>query len=290
MRWVCVGLAGLAACGGHSDARSVMHTPDSMPLFTAKGPPAHRYGPPTGRIRVANMLELAGQPSVAVDLYDVRQPDSSAVPVIKNLAYGQVSDYVSPRAADAYAGSPSNLYIFPAGSRQASHPYGDRIDNAGFAATDQVTVALGPSNFGGAPGIALPALDEAGQRLNPSRDSTRVIPAGQALLIVLQANTNADSLPELYLMVDGVCPLTTTYPKNTHPTAAGTDLDFAVAPGAHTIGIVTSPRGHGLLDCKGKTPGQTSTMSAVAGQRYVVFIYGGANDGFKTTTAQIVTP
>ncbi len=251
------------------------------------GSSGHRYGPPTGKIRVANMLELNGQPGGPVDLYDMRNPDSTAVPLIKNLAFGEVSDYVSPRGADPYDGSPSNLYIFAAGTKQASPPYGNSIDNSGFAASDQITVALGPTRLAGTSTIALPAVDEAGHRVNAWRDSTRMVPPGQALVIVLQANVNADSLPELYLMIDGACPLTINNPKNTIPSAVGTDMNFAVAPGTHTIGIVTSPRGMGLRNCNGKTASQASTVSMLAGQRYLVFVYGLPSDGFKTVMAQI---
>lgn len=252
--------------------------------------PVHHYGSPTGKIRVANVLELNGQPSGPVDLYEFRNPDSAAVPLIKNLAFGQISDYVSPRGADNYPGSPSNLWVYPAGTKQATVPYGDRIDNVGFASTDQITVALGPTNFAGRAGMSLAALDEAGKRLNSNRDSMRTIPLGQALLVLLQGNVNADSLPEQYLMVDGTCPLTTSFPKNTHPTSTGTDINFAVAPGTHTLGIVTSPRGYGLLNCSGKHPGQTTSVTVATGQRYVVVVYGVPSDGFRVVTAPIAGP
>jgi hypothetical protein len=299
MRWPVIALVALAACSqketssdtnaqADSLANSLMKLGDTTKLHSRAS--GHRYGPPTGKVRVANLLELNGQPSGPVDLYDTRNPDSTATPLVKSLAFGQVSDYVSPRGADDYPGSPSNLYIFPAGTKQVSAPYGDRIDNIGFATTDQITVALGPTNFAGTAGISLSALDEAGRRLNANRDSMRAIPSGQALLVLLQANVNADSLPEQYLMVDGTCPLTTTYPKNRIPTATGTDINFAVAPGTHTLGIVTSPRGHGLLNCAGKQPGQTSTVNVSAGQRYAVLVYGLPSDGFRVVAAPIAAP
>jgi hypothetical protein len=294
MRWLRIALAALVACT-HKDAQSVAKTRiDSMTNALAKlgdttklhgGPADHGYGPPTGKIRVANLLEINGQPSGPVDLYEMRNPDSATAPLIKNLSFGQVSDYVSPRAGGNYKGSTSNLYMFPAGVRQASSPYGGNIDNSGFAATDQITVALGPTNFAGTPSIALPALDEAGRRLTSARDSARAVPPGRALLIVLQANANADSLPQLSLMIDGACPLPNALPKNTILTAVGTDLNYAVAPGTHTLGIVTEPRGGGLRNC-----GQTIAVSVTAGQRYVVFVYGTTTDGFKTLTAPMAAP
>jgi hypothetical protein len=294
VRWLPIALTALVACA-HKDAQSVTKAQtDSMTNALAKlgdttkvhgGPAGHDYGPPTGKIRVANLLEMNGQASGPVDLYEMRNPDSATAPLIKNLSFGQVSDYVSPRAADNYTRSPSNLYIFPAGAKHASSPYGSNIDNSGFAATDQITVALGPTNFAGTPSIALPALDEAGHRLTSARDSARAVPPGRALLIVLQANVNADSLPQLSLMIDGACPLPAALPKNTILTAVGTDLTLAVAPGTHTLGIVSEPRGGGLRNC-----GQTSTVSVNAGQRYVVFVYGVPADGFKTLTAPIAAP
>lgn len=282
----------LAACSSkktlsesESDSlASTLHKFDTTKLQSRAS--AHRYGPTTGKIRVANVLEVNGQPSGPVDLYEFRNPDSAATPLVKGLAFGQISDYVSPRAPDNYPNSPSNLWIYPAGTKQASLPYGDRIDNVGYASTDQITVAVGPTHFGAA-GVSLAALDEAGKRLNSNRDSLRTIPSGQALLVLLQGNVNADSLPEQYLMIDGSCPLTTSYPKNRIPTSTGTDINFAVAPGTHTLGIVTSPRGHGLLNCSGKTPGQTTSVTVIAGQRYVVVVYGVPSDGFKVVTAPI---
>jgi hypothetical protein len=290
---VVAAIAMLAACSHTDTSSGTQAQTDSLNAMMARLQHAaqqgsgHRYGAPTGKIRVANVLELNGQASGPVDLYDVRNPDSSATPLVKGLAFGQISDYVSPRGADNYPTSPSNLYIFPAGTKQASFPYGDRIDNVGFAPDDQISVALGPTHFTGAAGISLAAVDEAGKRLNANRDSMRAIPSGQALLVLLQGNVNADSLPEQYLMIDGTCPLTTSYPKNRIPTSTGTDINFGVAPGAHKLGIVTSPRGHGLLNCSGKTPAQTTSITVAAGQRYLVVVYGLPSDGFRVVTAPI---
>jgi hypothetical protein len=292
-------LSALAACGRKDDARS--GTPstraaqaESVAAVMTKVDPrgsgggGHLFGPPTGQIRVANLLELGGKPSGPLDFYDTRTPDSSARPLIANLAFGQISDYVSPRAADASPGSPSNLYSFPAGTKKPSPPFGDRIDNQGFAATDQITVALGPANMGGVPSIALPAIDEAGKRVNAFRDSSRVFPAGKGLLIMLQGDANLDSLPAMYLSVDGVCPLNANDSRNTHPTAIGSDLNLIVSASVHTLAIVTSPRGQGLSDCSGKKPGEPLFLTVGPGQRYVIFVYGLPSDGFKVGAAQLV--
>ncbi|MGH7634099.1 MAG: hypothetical protein ACRENC_10250, partial [Gemmatimonadaceae bacterium] len=74
-------------------------------------------GPPTGKIRVVNLIYLGDKPAGALDLYDVNRPDSAAKPIITNLAFGQVSAYVTPHAPSSQTGATSNLYLFPAGSR-----------------------------------------------------------------------------------------------------------------------------------------------------------------------------
>ena len=63
-----------------------------------------------------------------------------------------------------------------------------------------------------------------------------------------------------------------------------------MTPGTHTLGIVTSPRGHGLLNCNGKTPGATTSITVAAGQRYLVIVYGLASNGFKVVTAPMAAP
>ena len=82
-------------------------------------------------------------------------------------------------------------------------------------------------------------------------------------------------------MIDGVCPLTTVFPKNTHPTGLGTDINFGVTPGTHTLGIITAKRGFGLLNCAGLKPGPTTAITVEAGHRLLVIVYGLAKDGFR---------
>jgi hypothetical protein len=290
MRCLPLALIALVACGGKKDAPAsdTQAQLDSMNQALAKlgqgHPSGHKYGAPTGKIRVANMLELGGKPSGPIDLYDVSNPDSTTAPLIANLAYGQLSGFVSPRGSDP--GFPSNLYLFAAGTKTPQVPFNSSIDNAGFKATDQMTIAIGPSkllNF-----IAFPSLAEAGERKTHYIDSLRAVPAGQALLVGLQANTSADSLPYFYLVVDGACPIPANDPRAKIPVPFGTEQHYAVTPGSHTIGLVTAPSG--VNNCTGKTPVGTSTLTVTAGQRYIVFVYGRASDGYKTLTAPIVAP
>lgn len=274
-------LAALAACGGKENVPRQARL--SLDTAAFMKPTAHKYGPPTGKIRVAHLLEMNGQPAGPVDLYDMRKPDSTDVPIIKGLAYGQISDYVSPRAEGPYSGARSQLYLFPAGAKTATSPWGTNIDNIGFNPGDQLTIALGPSRgFGNGPAIAMVQIGEGGSRLAPV--DTGTAPAGQAMAIVRTANDNADSLPQLYLDVDGSCNRGTTEKERSLASGAG---NFPLAAGTHTVGVVTSPRGQGLSNCNGKTPGTTTSVNAAAGQRLVIFIYGVPSDGFKAVAAPI---
>jgi hypothetical protein len=283
MRYSPMALIALVACGTRKDAppdtsRAQL---DSMNQVMAKlggASQGHHYGAPTGKIRVAHMFELQGQPAGPVDIYDVRNPDSTTKPLISNLAYGQVSDYVSPRGADP--GARSNLYLFEAGKKQGTNPYGTNMDNSGFEATDQMTIALGPSKSMNGQAIGSTDFVEAGARNPHWIDSARTVPTGQALLVALQANVNADSLPYFYLVVDGKCPLATNDPRAKIPMAMGTEQHYLVTPGTHSLGVVTAPSG--VKDCNGKTPVGTSTVNVAAGQHYIVFLFGQPSDGLKT--------
>jgi hypothetical protein len=250
---------------------SGLHITDTANPFRS----THRtYGPPTGKIRIANLLEINGQPSGPVDLYDVHRPDSTDTPIIKHLAYGQISDYVSPRAGGA--GSRSNLYLYQADQKTGTQPWGTNIDQSGFEPTDQLTIALSPTDNNQIGGIY---VDEGGKRLNSMvSDGETAAQGSGGLLIASAANSMIDTLPQQYIMVDGSCPA---------PKFVCSAMLFPVAPGSHTIGLVTSPHGKTLLSCAGHAPTSTLSENVAAGQRYVVLIYGMPSDGQKIVAAPI---
>jgi hypothetical protein len=63
------------------------------------------YGPPTGKIWIANLLEINGQPSGPVDLYDVHRPESTDTPIITHLAYARspTTSRLAPAELDSRA-------------------------------------------------------------------------------------------------------------------------------------------------------------------------------------------
>ena len=289
--------ASLAACSSNSSKTAEQAAADSLASTLSKlqdtlhpfgqGAPAPQLsGPPTGKVRVANLAELGSQPLGPLDLYEVMRPDSTSKPIITNLAFGAVSAYVTPRAPSNYPGVPSNLYLFPAGSQSVALPYG-ALEVSGYLPGDQVTVVLGPSSMG-ADGIARFDVAEEGKRIVKERqDAQHVIPPGNALLLVRDADRDlVMSLPERYIMIDGTCPHPTDVPGKL-PMSEGL---YPLGPGAHTLGVVTSPKGHGLVTCAGKSPGPTTTVAVQAGRRYLALMYGLPNDGFKVLTAPIDPP
>lgn len=278
-------ITALAACSSRDSRTSIqanvdsltasrLHVTDTANPFRSTG---RTYGPPTGKIRIANLLEIDGQPSGPVDLYDVNRPDSTSTPIIKHLAFGQISDYVSPRAGSA--GSRSNLYLFQADQKTGSSPWGTNIDQGGFEPTDQLTIALSPTNTNQ---IGAVFVEEGGKRLNDMVSSGETTTQGSGgLLIVRAANSMIDTLPEQYIMVDGACP---------KPKYVGSMTLFPVTPGTHTIGLVTSPHGRVLQSCAGHSPTSTLSVNVAAGQRWVVLEYGVPSDGMKIVAAPITAP
>lgn len=243
-------------------------------------------GPPTGKIRVVNLIYLGDKPAGPLDLYDVFRPDSTAKPIITNLAFGQVSAYVTPHAPSSQPGATSNLYMFPAGSRTVALPYG-ALEMSGFVQGDQVTVVLGPSSMG-ASGISRFDVAEEGKRIVKERqDAQHVIPAGQGLVLVRDADRSiTTSLPSHYIMIDGSCPQPAEGPQF----MPGVEGRYPLAPGAHTLRVVSALKGKALVKCVGGTLGATTTLTVQAGRRYLALMYGLESDGFKVVTAGIDPP
>jgi len=269
-----------------SIASALSKLQDTLHPFAQSAASQPTSGPPTGKIRVVNLIYLGDKPAGALDLYDVNRPDSTAKPIITNLAFGEVSAYVTPRSPSSYPGVPSNLYMFPAGSRTVALPYG-ALENSGFVQGDQVTVVLGPSSMG-ASGISRFDVAEEGKRIVKERqDAQHAIPPGQALLLVRDADGNiVTSLPERYIMIDGNCPQPADGPQY----RPGTEGRYPLAPGAHTLRVVSALKGKALVKCSGGTLGAPTTLTVQAGRRYLALMYGVESDGFKVVTAGIDAP
>jgi hypothetical protein len=110
-------------------------------------------GPPTGKIRVANFyLNAKGLPGATLDFYDTSRPSKSDKPLISGLKYGEISAYVSPRAAgplsDFTGADYAQLYIFQHGCKTFGGNVdgmqdGGNITQTGWVHGQQETLVLG---------------------------------------------------------------------------------------------------------------------------------------------------
>ncbi len=266
----------LTGCGRGSRGDNPLAGPDRQDTSAAQpagttgaspfGAPAGRVarGPAIGKIRVINTIAVNGAPGPAMDVYDISRPDESTRPLIANLQYGQVSEYVTPHGwvpGDTH----SNLYVLPAGSKTPTDRLpGGNIDNSGFEAGDQLTLAL----FGSDLNFGIKQFAEAGKRIHPWLGMDPTPPAGQGLLLLHEAVSRVSNEPEpvMYLSIDGACP------KKDN----GVEGRYPIAAGDHTLGLVTSPPGMGLTQemCTEKTPVASVHTHVDAGRDVDVVIYG----------------
>jgi hypothetical protein len=258
-------------------------------------PIAHEpAGQPTGKIRLANFFAPNGQPGPALDFYDTNQPAPTDKPLVANLGYGQLSDYVSPRN-EGYGSTYANLYLFPAGSQVSGHPIGgmtsgSNISNAGWETGQQLTYILGTDaqGFSGGPQISFEEVDEVW----PSAASITLAtaPAGEAVLYVnTYGAPHADADPGLEIRIDGVCPQ-----AGGHATGGASVLStnngtsFGVSPGSHTVEIVVDPApGQGLsaAQCKAAKAATSASVNASAASPTVMLVYGPTMSSLKTVSA-----
>jgi hypothetical protein len=280
-------LAGCAAGGQASSSDAVASSiaarlsRDAARLTATAG--AQPQGQPTGKIRVVNLVSADGQPGGPIDLFDVFHPTKSDVPIIKDLAYGQVSDYVSPRAGGP--GNPSQLFAYPAGSLQPSGAFtGGNLSQSGWTADQQVTVVLMPGTSSASFGSK--ELDDAPS--GGGSQATATVPAGNATVVTWNADVNLPNAPNVYLTVDGNCAPALDQSADQPGTLDGT---FAVPAGTHSLGVLTTPPGSGLTmqQCAGQaaSPAGTESLTAPTGGRVDVVGYQDSGGAWKLLVAPV---
>jgi hypothetical protein len=283
--------AAASACGsgagssGDSAAESsvLARLSHAAAALTATGSTHRPTGTPTGTIRVVNLFADNGQAGGPMDLYDVFHPAAGDTPIIKDLAYGQVSQYVSPRAAGS--GNPSQLFLYPAGTLTPSGAYdGGNVSNAGWEADEKLTLVIGPTAEGGS--YSSKAISDGQSKEEPLPSQSA--PAGQATLSTWNADEDLSDAPEAYLAVDGTCPSALDQSAGQPGMVGGL---FAVPSGTHQLAVITSPRGSGLTSqqCATQAASATATVSvdAPAGGRVDVIAYGDSGGAMKVIAAPV---
>lgn len=316
---VLVGGLAVAACGGGASAPSdstssaapsidlgIFGSPQPSSAAQDGGGMYEPKGGPTGKIRIANFYAPNGQQGGAFDFYDTSHPTASDKPLIANLAYGQVSAYVTPRASDAGSGSYSQLYVFPTGSQTFGAPTaggqaGMNISNAGWQTGQQETIVMGTGDTGdnGAVFASWAAIDEAG---NPSGQPVLVTPSsGDGLLVTNVSGIDNTDQERVDLRIDGTCPNnidpSTGGPAemgnvNTGPALLGNwnAGNFPLALGSHKLEVVLTPAlGQGLSQdqCQAAPAVATLTVTLAATPAVELFIYGPTLQDLKMVTAPI---
>ena len=197
-----------------------------------------------------------------------------------------MSDYVSPKGWGK-GDTTSNLYVFPAGTQTPTALLtGANIDNSGFEKDDQITMALFSTNNDATFGSV--DVNEAGSRTQAESENSSQSSSdpSKATLLPVTAMENSDDVGQ-YLSLDGTCPTQVSLGTGTGtiPLLIGSPdiTSFGVTAGSHTLGAITSPPGHGLIDCAGQTPASTTNANLQAGKRTEVFVFG------DPTKPQLVT-
>jgi hypothetical protein len=299
----------LAACGSsagaggasspNAGASSALAIPSlSLPSgFPSGGGTANEpQGPPTGKIRLANFYAPNGQPGPALDFYDLSHPGANDKPLVADLAYGQVSAYTSPRAEGNGSGY-DNLYIFPAGSKTYGQPIdgmqsGTNISQSGWQAGQQATYVLGTNAQGpsGSPNVSFQEVDEV-MPGNASVSMPSVQPGGAVIFVNTFGVPQGDSVPQVEVRVDGVCPADEQNPTSGPVVLSSINgLGIGVTPGSHTVDAVVDPApGSGLSadQCKAATSAASATISAAAGTPVLVLFYGPSMTDLKIVSAPV---
>jgi hypothetical protein len=288
---VLVAGAAVSACGGGggtsadsaAESSVLARLSHAAAALTATGHASRPTGTPTGTIRVVNLYAENGQPVGSMDLYDVFRPASGDTPIIQNLAYGQVSQYVSPRAP--VSGNPSQLFLYPAGTLTPSGAYdGGNVTQAGWEADEKLTLVIEPGSAAGSYGSKAISDGPSKEEPLPSQSA----PAGQATLSTWNADDNLSDVPEAYLVVDGACPSALDQSAGQPGQVGGV---FAVPSGTHQVGVITSPRGSGLTaqQCAAQAAAATDsvTVNAPADGRVDVIAYGDSTGAMKVIAAPV---
>ena len=258
--------------------------------------------PPAVKIRVANFFLAGGsKPGPALDFYDTQQPGKSDKPLISNLAYGQISAYVSPRADAGY----SNLYIYPAGSKTWGKPFdatrtGTNILSSGWVAGQQETVVMGTDattlqpTFGTVAEVEPKSADLKSALLGPT--------AGQGLLAVNVSGLieGTSKWPDVDLRIDRFCPdnvETNGKPaqnSNASPEPATladyNAANFPLSPGKHELSVVDNPAPGQVLtweECKTAPSLAGVGVKITTKTPTLVFLFGTSPAMVRTLVAHV---
>ncbi|MCB0976924.1 MAG: DUF4397 domain-containing protein [Acidimicrobiales bacterium] len=230
-----------------------------------------------GRMRVVNLATDLDGTAEPVDVYAAGYgPLQGCKPLIENLGYGEVSDYVDVPARQFSDEESGGLMYIDAGSTEMDgfwrgNSPNDGVDGEG----DQETVVLsGGSTEGQADPTWMNVIEHSKE--DPSQDVEAK--AGKGLLLVSggpMSNTfqRAGDKSVISFSIDGEC-LYADNDQSGHGILNGNGTPFSVAPGEHTVGLIITDPGVGIggQDCDGHEPKFTKDVTVEAGKALAVYI------------------
>lgn len=301
----------VAACG---DGTSKAGTADRVTLPTAAGSPSSGAssgvdsgnqfnGKPLEKLRVANFYTAkGGGPGPTLDVYEFASGSNGApTRILKDLAYGTISEYVEPPTAkDSIGGRSFLLGATVAGSKVATSQDLTGMGGAGSNPPEydpQVTIMLTADQndqeqmSGDLAGLSSGILKE---KLRPEGTTGTPItlpprPSGGELIVDMNTFQLSGSNLIYYLTIDGTC----AKPTNGDPNDTGPWAIFAsqasqapgsiyeVAPGSHALTIgISAKQGTPPTSCDALVKLGDGTVQADAGTQVLVLPY--SSDKSKT--------
>jgi hypothetical protein len=307
-------MALLAGC--HSSAKSAIST--STTPTAALGQSAPAVNPSGGtdsgagtlssaHLRIANFYTSNGQPGPGLDIYDVPLQGSAATPILTNVAYGTVSNYVQPHQLLNNIQKGVQLSALPTGESPVTQKgdatvIGGLLDDGSNAEATILVSASGDSSLGG-PTSLLGSMQFT-MRMEKGDDgqggkgpAAPLLSDGSGEILVDTTTIPLKLSPSLYLMIDDSC----APPVNGDPNekgvpyifAAGSSAIqseftvFATTAGTHQVSVVAwtssdTPTCKQLTDRQGAT-----SVDVTANQQVELYVYGSSLTALHLATGPI---
>lgn len=255
-------------------------------------------------VRFANFFSSKGKAGPALDIYDT-PIGQAATPLLTNVAYGAVSDYVHPKVIQSAVSNAAiaTMYALPTGEDPVAkmadaQGIGGVQDDGSHPQITMVFTADTGSTIGSEPleGLSFTSLVEKGDFNGTKAPLAPVPPSGQGELLLdtapvqdlnlglylingssctppINGDTDVKGVP--YIFASDSSPIKSAYPL--FPTAAGT----------HQVSVVswtssTQPACAQLTAKQG-----TTSIDVAAGQQVLVFVYGTSGTDLHLASAAI---
>lgn len=298
---IAIASLGLAACGGggsSSDGSSGSSGSGSggktTTSFTFGGSDSGgtSAGQKVGKLRVVNVFLRDGKGYGPVDLYDVSNPGPDTKPLIKDLGYGEVSDYVQPKTLT----SSGQLWVFPAGSteRDKDGIGGQALSNAGWDKGEQATIVMGTSKGFEDPNVTNISYTEISE--SDTTQMWKAIPGKGAILANVSGAGVEYDAASITLVVDGSCPMRVD-PENSPGGGTGLDnvangnaVSYEVDPGSHDLSLLTTDVSTAPTDCTAASAIAPTSVDVPSGGRVEVFIFGTSPTDLQMVAATVDEP